>query len=225
MRRNKIASAATTLRTRLMTDRQTDFDFLPLRVIGKSADGKNRYDRDGKRKLIEACQKPGASVAGLALKAGVNANQLRKWIGLERKKTRSRTERQPTPASAPAFVPVLEVVDAEPVHLNLGTRLRWDAAKLTFSQKLALFPVEIFPAGGEMVAAIKLTVVSKLKAWPPRLRLPVIEPLSVLRDPGIHKEVPNEINRYGDRRGVGACAASRRTLSDGCDNHACASTR
>jgi transposase len=24
-----------------------------LRVIGKSADGKNRYDRDGKRKLIE----------------------------------------------------------------------------------------------------------------------------------------------------------------------------
>ncbi|MFP3559267.1 transposase [Paraburkholderia sp. SIMBA_049] len=117
MRRNKIASAATTLRTQLMTDLQTDFDFLPLRVIGKSADGKNRYDRDGKRKLIEACQKPGASVAGLALKAGVNANQLRKWIGVERKKTRSRTERQPTPASAPAFVPVLEVVDAEPVHL------------------------------------------------------------------------------------------------------------
>jgi transposase len=54
-----------------MTDLQTDSDFLPLRVIGKSADGKNRYDRDGKRKLIEACQKPGASVAGLALKAGV----------------------------------------------------------------------------------------------------------------------------------------------------------
>jgi transposase len=52
-----------------MTDLQTDFDFLPLRVIGRSADGKKRYDRDGKRKLIEACQKPGASVAGLALKA------------------------------------------------------------------------------------------------------------------------------------------------------------
>jgi transposase len=76
-----------------MTDTQTDFDFLPLRVIGKTADGKNRYDRAGKRKLIEACQKPGASVAGLALKAGVNANQLRKWICIERKKTRSRPER------------------------------------------------------------------------------------------------------------------------------------
>lgn len=33
--------------------------------------------------MIEACQKPSASVAGLALKAGVNANQLRKWIMLE----------------------------------------------------------------------------------------------------------------------------------------------
>ncbi|WP_028212963.1 transposase, partial [Paraburkholderia mimosarum] len=67
-----------------MTDLQTDFDFLPLRVIGKSADGKNRYDRDSKRKLIAACQAPGASVAGLALKAGVNANQLRKWISIDR---------------------------------------------------------------------------------------------------------------------------------------------
>ncbi|CAN7179383.1 transposase [Paraburkholderia hospita] len=100
-----------------MTDLQTDFDFLPLRVIEKSANGKNRYDPEGKRKLIEACQKPGASVAGLALKAGVNANQLRKWICLERKKSGSRRARQPAPASAPAFVPVLEVVDAEPVHL------------------------------------------------------------------------------------------------------------
>ena len=100
-----------------MTDLQTDFDFLPLRVIGKSVDGKNRYDRDSKRKMIEACQKPGASVAGLALKAGVNANQLRKWISLDRVKSRSRSARQPAPASTQAFVPVLEVVDAEPVHL------------------------------------------------------------------------------------------------------------
>lgn len=41
-----------------MTDLQTDFDFLPLRVIGKSADGKNRYDRDSKRKLIVSAKFP-----------------------------------------------------------------------------------------------------------------------------------------------------------------------
>ncbi|CAM2161388.1 hypothetical protein PSAC2689_100055 [Paraburkholderia sacchari] len=109
-----------------MTDLQTDFDFLPLRVIGKSADGKNRYDRDCKRKLIEACQKPGASVAGLALKAGVNANQLRKWISLDRVKSRSRSARQPPPASTPAFVPVLDGPDAESEALEPASALTVD---------------------------------------------------------------------------------------------------
>lgn len=102
-----------------MTDIQTDFDFLPLRVIGKTADGKNRYDRAGKRKLIEACQRPGASVAGLALKAGVNANQLRKWISLDRKPAGSRRRRRATPGHAGAFVPVQAVTDvgaAHPLH-------------------------------------------------------------------------------------------------------------
>jgi transposase len=90
-----------------MTDLQPDIGFLPLRVNSKTADGKNRYDRTGKRKLIEACQQP-----ELALKAGVNANQLRKWISLERTKTRpGRRARRP----APAIVPIVEVVDAAPV--------------------------------------------------------------------------------------------------------------
>jgi transposase len=99
-----------------MTDLQTDFDFLPLRVIGKTADGKNRYDRAGKRKLIEACQRPGVSVAGLALKAGVNANQLRKWISLDRKPAGSRYKRRSAPGHAAAFVPVLEVANVGPAH-------------------------------------------------------------------------------------------------------------
>jgi transposase len=93
-----------------MTDLTTDFDFLPLRVIWTSVDGKNHYDPVGKRKLIEACQRSGASVAGLALRAGVNANQLRKWISLERVKTR-RAQQLPD-AHVPAFVPVVEVFDA-----------------------------------------------------------------------------------------------------------------
>jgi transposase len=39
---------------------------------------------------------PGASLAGLALKAGVNANQLRKWVEMHRKVTIGTT----TPKSA-----------------------------------------------------------------------------------------------------------------------------
>ena len=33
-----------------------------------------------KRSLIEACNEPGASVAGVALANGINANQLRRWM-------------------------------------------------------------------------------------------------------------------------------------------------
>jgi transposase-like protein len=33
-----------------------------------------------KQSLIEACNEPGASVAGVALSNGINANQLRRWM-------------------------------------------------------------------------------------------------------------------------------------------------
>ena len=33
-----------------------------------------------KQSLIEACDEPGASVAGVALANGINANQLRRWM-------------------------------------------------------------------------------------------------------------------------------------------------
>ncbi|MCX4159674.1 MULTISPECIES: hypothetical protein [Paraburkholderia] len=52
-------------------------DFLPLRVINVGADGKRSFDKRDKQRLIKACLEPGESVAGMTLKAGVNANQLR----------------------------------------------------------------------------------------------------------------------------------------------------
>jgi len=38
---------------------------------------------------------------------------------------------------------------------TLGTRLQWDKARLTFSHKISLFPVEIFPYGVELIQAVK----------------------------------------------------------------------
>ncbi|WP_309476968.1 hypothetical protein [Trinickia acidisoli] len=52
------------------TATQNEVDFLPLRVTSVTAAGKRKFDAEGKRKLIEACLQPGASIAGLALKAG-----------------------------------------------------------------------------------------------------------------------------------------------------------
>ncbi|MGZ8219137.1 transposase [Methylomagnum sp.] len=40
-----------------------------------------RYDPEAKRELVEACLRPGVSVARVALAHGANANLLRKWMG------------------------------------------------------------------------------------------------------------------------------------------------
>jgi transposase len=49
-------------------------------VVRKKRDGRCVYSRDGKRALVQACQRPGVSVARIDLLHGVNANVLRKWI-------------------------------------------------------------------------------------------------------------------------------------------------
>ncbi|MCY1260032.1 hypothetical protein D9M68_100290 [compost metagenome] len=53
----------------------------PLRVVRVRSNGKRDFDRRDKRQLVEACLRPGVSVSGMALKVGINTNQLRKWIG------------------------------------------------------------------------------------------------------------------------------------------------
>jgi len=59
---------------------QDDLTFLPLRVTRVGVGGKRSFDPADKRRLVEACIRPGTSLSGLALKAGVNANQLHKWV-------------------------------------------------------------------------------------------------------------------------------------------------
>ena len=49
-------------------------------VIGHKRGGRCSYSKQGKRELVQACLGPGVSVAGMALRHGVNANLLRKWI-------------------------------------------------------------------------------------------------------------------------------------------------
>ena len=49
-------------------------------VIDRKRKGRNVYSARAKRALVEACMRPGVSVAKMALTHGVNANLLRKWI-------------------------------------------------------------------------------------------------------------------------------------------------
>ena len=39
--------------------------------------------------------------------------------------------------------------------MTLGTELRWESARLTFAQKLRLFPPDIFPNGPEVISVLR----------------------------------------------------------------------
>jgi transposase len=54
--------------------------------------GKRVFALAFKRWLVEQTSQPGASVAGLALRHGMNANQLRRWIKVERGRGRAGQE-------------------------------------------------------------------------------------------------------------------------------------
>ena len=86
---------------------EAEFSFLPLQVLRVGSGGKRTFEPEGKRRLIEACRQPGVSLSGMALKAGINANQLRKWI-------RQSERREVTKRSLPVFVPIVAVADATP---------------------------------------------------------------------------------------------------------------
>ena len=80
-----------------------------LKVVKVGRDGKRRFDRQTKQKLVEACLVPGVSVAGLALKHGVNANLLRRWIKLyQQRRIHSLTDAQ----TGAVTTPFIEVVEA-----------------------------------------------------------------------------------------------------------------
>jgi transposase len=92
---------------------QTPRDFPQLEPVAVSDDGRRRYyDSGAKQALVQACLEPGASLAGLALKAGVNANLLRKWVSKHVSEHEAAAAAMSEPASS-AFVCVTRRNDAE----------------------------------------------------------------------------------------------------------------
>ncbi len=85
---------------------QDESHYLPLKVTNIGNKGKRTFDPEAKRLLIEACLVPGASISGLALKAGVNANQLHKWIRDSQRPEVDAAIRDEEVAPS-AFVPVI----------------------------------------------------------------------------------------------------------------------
>jgi transposase len=84
------------------------------------------HSEEFKQALIAACGEPGASVAGIALANGVNANQVRRWMRERSIEVPGR--RLPTPTNnaelemTPAFVPLAiapAVSESRDIHIEI----------------------------------------------------------------------------------------------------------
>ena len=105
--------------------------------IQKPSRRRRYHPEEFKLAVINACCEPGASVAGVALANGVNANQVRRWMrerSIEVPKQRmSMPTAQPVPAMAPEFVqlplaaaaPILGDVRIEIRRGNTAIKVAW----------------------------------------------------------------------------------------------------
>ena len=91
------------------------------------SNGKRIFALSFRRWLVEQASQPGASVAGLALRHGINANQLRRWIKVERgpECAQQRVALLPVtigalPAAAPAATALAGYIEVE----VFGARLK-----------------------------------------------------------------------------------------------------
>ena len=114
-------------------------------VVGHKRDGRSLYDKEAKRELIEACLRPGVSVARMGLQHGINANLLRTWI------TRYRRQCAGQPpalagSGTTAFVPI---VAAEVAPQKCAVRL---GAELPNGIKLELGAAD----AGDLAALLRL---------------------------------------------------------------------
>lgn len=97
-----------------------------LRVIESRKDGRRKFDEQSKRALVEACLKPGVSVARMAQTYGVNANLLRKWIArylIEREQQAwARPSQQDHAPSAGSLDEVCIDAPAQPASAALASK-------------------------------------------------------------------------------------------------------
>ena len=95
--------------------------------IRKPSRRRRHHPEEFKLAVIEACCESGASVAGIAMANGVNANQVRRWMrerGIEVPKRRMlMPAAQPVLATAPEFVQ-LPLTPAAPASGDIRIEIR-----------------------------------------------------------------------------------------------------
>jgi transposase len=95
--------------------------------IQKPSRRRRHHPEEFKLAVMEACCEPGASVAGIAMANGVNANQVRRWMrerGIEPPTRRlPMSVRETAPSMVPAFVQ-LPIAPSEPESRDIRIEIR-----------------------------------------------------------------------------------------------------
>ncbi|KRB95801.1 transposase [Hydrogenophaga sp. Root209] len=76
---------------------------------------RRRYGADLKQQILAECAEPGASVAGIALSHGINANVVHKW----RRQVSSALPALQAPAFVPVPLPPAACTPAPDIHIEL----------------------------------------------------------------------------------------------------------
>lgn len=88
--------------------------------IQKPGRRRRHHPEEFKQAVIEACGEAGASVAGIAMANGVNANQVRRWMRERGVEPPTRFVPMPMLETAPATVPAFVQLPIAPAEPALG---------------------------------------------------------------------------------------------------------
>lgn len=86
---------------------------------------RRRHSAELKAQVLSECAQPGASVAGVALSHGINANVVHKWRRL------AHSDAAPTPVAS--FVPVALPAPSCPAPADIRMELRRGATTMTIT--------------------------------------------------------------------------------------------
>lgn len=95
-------------------------------VVGSKCDGRRKYDEKAMRELIQACPKPGVSIARTAMDHGINPNLVRTWISqYQREQGRTRVAGLASEVVSQDEAEILEIAPSEePAFVQLATAVR-----------------------------------------------------------------------------------------------------
>jgi transposase len=88
--------------------------------IQKPSRRRRHHPEEFKQAVIEACCEPGASVAGIAMANGVNANQVRRWMRERGIEPPTRRVPMPVHRTAPAIAPAFRAVADSPGRIGIA---------------------------------------------------------------------------------------------------------